>query len=136
MNKSKLYLLLTVVLAAGYAYLITVLIAGEHSKHYVNTCLIKNVTGIPCPSCGSTRSVTSIINGNFTHAFLLNPLGYIVAVIMLIMPFWLLYDVLFKKQSLYNAYTIFETVLKKKKVAIPLVLLIAANWIWNIYKGL
>ncbi len=135
MKKSKLYLLLAVLLAAGYAYLIAVITAQENG-YTINTCIIKNATGIACPSCGSTRSVISIINGNFIYALLLNPLGYIVAAIMLIFPLWLLYDVLLKKQTLYNTYISFETTLKRKQVALPLLLLIAANWIWNIYKGL
>jgi len=66
----------------------------------------------------------------------MNPLGLVVATIMAITPFWLLYDVLLKKNTLYNSYLKTEKVLKIPLIAILLFLLIAANWAWNIHKGL
>jgi hypothetical protein len=136
MKKNKLYLLLAVLLAAGYAYLFATLVSDGHSGHGINTCVIKNTTSYPCPSCGSTRSVISIINGKFSDALLLNPLGYIITLVMLVLPLWLLFDIILSKATLHKSYTVFETTLRKKQVAIPLIILIIANWIWNITKGL
>ena len=39
-------------------------------------CMFRNVTGLPCPFCGSTRSVGNILIGNFNIALQMNPLGY------------------------------------------------------------
>ena len=39
-------------------------------------CMFRNVTGLPCPFCGSTRSVGNILIGNFNFALHMNPLGY------------------------------------------------------------
>ena len=39
-------------------------------------CMFRNVTGLPCPFCGSTRSVGNILIGNFNIALHMNPLGY------------------------------------------------------------
>ena len=39
-------------------------------------CLFRNVTGLPCPFCGSTRSVGHILQGEFSAALQSNPLGY------------------------------------------------------------
>ena len=40
-------------------------------------CLFRNLTGLPCPFCGSTRAVGNIVHGNFIEALYLNPLGYV-----------------------------------------------------------
>ena len=39
-------------------------------------CLFRNITGLPCPFCGSTRSVGHILQGEFSAALYSNPLGY------------------------------------------------------------
>ena len=129
-------MLLAILLAAGYAYLYAALVFDEHSGHTINTCVIKNVTGYPCPSCGSTRSVISILNGNFTEGLLLNPLGYVIATVMLVLPIWLIFDMALGKATLHKAYKKSEAALRKKPVAIILIIIIIANWIWNITKGL
>lgn len=56
--------------------------------------------------------------------------------LMVIVPVWLLYDVISKKDTLYSNYRKFENTIKIRWVAIVLILLILANWIWNIQKGL
>lgn len=37
-------------------------------------CVLHNVTGWPCPGCGSTRAVRDLLHGNLAAAFLHNPL--------------------------------------------------------------
>ena len=37
-------------------------------------CLVKQLTGIPCPSCGSTRAVMSLMRFHFWESVLYNPL--------------------------------------------------------------
>jgi hypothetical protein len=135
MTRNRLYLFLFLALLAGYGYLLWML--NVHAPHQsVSICLFKNVTGIACPSCGVTRSVLFVLHGNIKQAVLLNPLGLLTAALMAILPFWLLYDLVFKKDSLHQTYLRTESVLKKKQVAIPLIILLLVNWSWNIYKGL
>jgi len=38
------------------------------------SCAFKMLTGIPCPTCGSTRSVVHLANGDIFAAFMMNPL--------------------------------------------------------------
>jgi hypothetical protein len=37
-------------------------------------CVFRGLTGIPCPTCGATRSVVHLSHGNFLSAFTMNPL--------------------------------------------------------------
>ena len=37
-------------------------------------CLVHEVTGIPCPSCGTTRGMGSLIHGHLVSAVCFNPL--------------------------------------------------------------
>lgn len=91
---------------------------------------------MPCPSCGSTRSIVSLIEGNFVEALKINPLGLIVAAIMLFTPLWIVVDLIRKKNSLFDFYKKSEGYLKKPRYAFPLVFLVLINWVWNIVKGL
>lgn len=135
MKKNRLYLILSIAVLAGYAWLAWS-INQEHEHTAFTPCIIKTVTGIPCPSCGTTRSLLAIAGGHLTTAVLINPLGLFAAGLLITLPFWLLYDVVFAKSTLYKSYIGFENTLKIKPVAITLIALVMANWIWNIYKGL
>ncbi len=42
-------------------------------------CPIRLLTGIPCPACGTTRSIGALCEGKFTESWRLNPLGYFIA---------------------------------------------------------
>ncbi len=99
-------------------------------------CFIKHATNIPCPSCGSTRSVLSLIKGDFDKALMINPLGYILVAIMLLLPIWIFIDVVLNKKTLLDFYKKSESYLQRPQYSIPLILLVIINWIWNITKGL
>lgn len=47
-------------------------------------CIFKMVTGIPCPSCGMTRSYISLLHGNIYKAFFYHPL-FLIPIILFIM---------------------------------------------------
>jgi hypothetical protein len=136
MPRNRLYLLFAFGLMAGYGWMYWTLFAHKHYSAAFTPCVFKSVTGIACPSCGSTRAVSLIVNGQLTESILVNPLGIVVAAILLFFPLWLLYDLLLKKDSLYNSYKYFEQVLKIKWVAVIITGLILINWAWNINKGL
>ncbi len=99
-------------------------------------CLIKQLTNIPCPSCGSTRAILSLLHGDVTRAFYWNPFGFIILGILFISPFWIIHDLIKRKQSLFLYFKEAEFFIRKKTLAIPLIMLVALNWFWNIYKGL
>lgn len=132
-SRNKLYGLLISGCVVGYVWIFFNL-AKKSVEHGV--CLIKHITNVPCPSCGTTRSILSIVKGEILHGLYLNPFGFILILILIILPMWVGYDVLKKNNSLLRFYGKTETFLKQKKIAIPSILFVVANWFWNIYKGL
>jgi hypothetical protein len=75
--------------------------------------MLKNITGSPCPSCGTTRAIQLLLNN-----------------------IWIVFDLLFKKESFYKYYQKAECIIRSKWVAILLIILVIVNWIWNIKKEL
>jgi len=136
LNRKKLYSILLISCAAGYIWLIygvTSDLSGTGKTSDV--CLFKHVTDIPCPSCGSTRSVIALLHADFFQAVYINPLGIVVAMIMLIAPVWTVVDLITKKGTLFNFYCKLETIIRRPAIAIPLIALVLLNWIWNSSKG-
>jgi hypothetical protein len=136
MKKKSLHLLLIGFCLLSYGWLFTNLQFNSSLVASGSICIFKNVTSLPCPACGTTRSVMSIYQGNISQAALYNPLGFLAVIILIIVPFWMLYDVISGKSSLFNAYYKMELQLKSKLIAIPLIGIVLVNWIWNIMKGL
>ncbi|MFP9100740.1 DUF2752 domain-containing protein [Flavobacterium sp. RHBU_24] len=135
MSRSRLYLLLGTLTIVGYVYLAYSLFSHNHSG--ITVCPIKNITGIPCPSCGTTRAVIAIIYGHFSKAAFINPLGYLAAAFMAVLPLWLLHDLILQKDTLRVSYATMENYIKGSKLIIVVAAcLMLTNWIWNIYKGL
>tara|TARA_B110000503_G_C7078306_1_gene383962 strand:- start:517 stop:903 length:387 start_codon:yes stop_codon:yes gene_type:complete len=120
----------------GYTWLYYNVAIKPAEGKQVEVCLIKYHLNIPCPSCGSTRSIISMLKGDFNGALKKNPFGYLIAIIMIIIPPWIITDTIKGTKTLFNFYLKAETYLKKRKIVIPLILIVIINWIWNITKGL
>jgi hypothetical protein len=41
-------------------------------------CIVQHLTGIPCPACGITRSLDSLLRGEISPAWAFNPCGWLV----------------------------------------------------------
>jgi hypothetical protein len=133
-ERNKLYAVIFIACIIGYIWLYFWLF--NHNNKTFDVCFIKRITNIPCPSCGSTRSIISLANGNLTEAFLINPIGYIVAIIMIVAPIWIALDLIVQRKTLFEFFLKIESTLKRPKYAFPLILLLISNWIWNITKEL
>jgi len=136
LDRNKLYSILLVACLVGYIWLYFSITNNITENISVEVCIIKYLTNIPCPSCGSTRSLISLTNGDFIGALSFNPIGYLIATIMLIAPIWVIVDTINRTKTLFDFYLKIETYLKRPKIAIPLIMLVIINWIWNITKGL
>lgn len=134
MTKNNLYIIVLLACFSGYLYLILTNNYSENGQ--ISVCMIKNATGYACPSCGTTRAVQLLFNRDLKGSLAFNPFGFMVSFAMLVLPFWVVFDLVTKRQTFYKAYKKTVIFLKQKKVAIPLIILVVLNWIWNIYKEL
>jgi len=58
-------------------------------------CPFRLITGMPCPTCGTTRAIGSLLLGNVSESVRLNPLG----LLLVITTLWFI----FSPSSLMNA---------------------------------
>lgn len=134
MTKKSLYVLSAVGCIAGYIWL---LISFLYPGHGVwSGCLVKQLFHIPCPACGSTRAVLAIIHGDMKEAFFLNPNGFLLVILLVTLPLWMLADFLLKKESYYDFYKKVDKVFIHSYVFLLFIFLVLSNWCWNICKGL
>ena len=42
---------------------------------HLRPCVFRSLTGIPCPTCGTTRAATAFLNGDLLTALAVNPLA-------------------------------------------------------------
>ena len=134
-GNNKLYLVLGTACLAGYVWLyLNVSMPRAVGDPRAEVCLMKHLTDVPCPSCGSTTSPMAMLNGNVSEALYWNPLGIVLLLGLLAIPLWIGHDWWTGKRTLPVFYKKTEALLQKKTVAVPLVLLILINWVWNILK--
>lgn len=134
MNRNSLYILLAGLSFAGYVWL-SWNVASDSATP--TACMFKAVTHVPCPSCGTTRALVLLANGDVRGSLLVNPLGILIGLSLTIIPIWLVADTVRRSDSLFRWYGRLELLLARSKwLSIPLIALVLFNWIWNITKGL
>jgi len=136
MTKRKLYTILAGLSLAGYVWLGWNFIEDSAHSAAPSVCLFKEVTGLPCPSCGTTRSMLLLVHGQLRESFMMNPFGMMLALALVIIPLWMMADVLRGSGSFYIRYTRMEYLLSHNKLlAVCAAAIVALNWFWNITKG-
>jgi hypothetical protein len=93
-------------------------------------CTFKQITGLPCPSCGGTRALGRLAALDLQGAFAMNPLAVALAAVVLL---WALSDLVLlpRRQSL-------RLELRDDlgfPVRVAVVLLAAANWAYLVLAG-
>lgn len=132
MKRRTFYRLTAVLSLLGYAWLARACVhPGGGSP-----CLFRWLTGLPCPSCGATRALRTLLQGDVWQALAVNPLGLVLAALLAVVPVWLLADAVRRRSSLHRCYLRVEAALHRRAVFVPLAFIFVANWIWNILKGL
>lgn len=130
----QFYLLTITLLISGWVWLLY----NTYNSHIASghtLCFVRNVTGYPCPACGTTNAVQTILDGSFKEALFINPLGYIALLALLFLPFAALVDLISGRRYVYSLYTNFDKQLKQHPLLlIIIILLLLINWIWNLYK--
>jgi hypothetical protein len=78
-------------------------------------CVLRTLTGVPCPLCGMTRGVTAVVHGQLGHAAMLNPGSFVVvAAAVLLLVQW-----------------------RTQRIVVPvwaIVSLLAVLWSWQLFK--
>jgi Protein of unknown function (DUF2752) len=87
------------------------------------SCVFRAFTGIPCPTCGATRSLVHLANGNLSASFSMNPAIALLTFAALLM---LAYDVatLFSGSRISLSLTPREATLTRAGAVVVLL----ANW--------
>lgn len=131
-SRGRLYSLLLLLSAGGYFWL---LVSNDSSKIFGwNGCLFRFLFHIPCPSCGTTRAVHAVFQGEWLQSLYYNPLGILLVVLMVVVPVWIVIDLLKGSSSFLHAYRLIEKKLQRWPYAIIGILAILINWIWNLVK--
>ena len=132
----KFYYFTSSFLVIGLGWMSWNLFCFQQTKPGLQICVLKNTVGLPCPSCGTTRSVLHLLHGDLSTALLMNPFGIFALLGMVVLPFWILYDYLNAKRTLWTYYLQFINTFSNKKFSLFVIVLVLLNWIWNIQKGL
>ncbi|MDT8300277.1 MAG: DUF2752 domain-containing protein [Sedimentisphaerales bacterium] len=96
-----------------------------HLDRPVVLCLIKRCTGIPCPTCGFTRGLLSLLHGNITQAWLYNPLLFSVLS--------LFFTAAAARIILARSLRIYLTNTERKIAWILSFVLLFTNWVYVIF---
>lgn len=136
-REKSFYAFIAVFCLAGYAWLFynLLIVRHLHDGSFAGVCLFKHMTSLPCPSCGSTQSVILLLQGRFLDALYRNPMGFIIISGLAVVPPWIACDFLLKSNTLHAFYLRMESMIRTRWVTISAIILILANWVWNIIKG-
>ena len=85
-NAGVLWLLLSGVFAASLLLPLPAPATGKIA-HLPSVCLFYNLTGLPCPGCGLTRSFVCLGHGRFWEALHWHPLGPVIYLLFFVI--WL-----------------------------------------------
>lgn len=95
-------------------------------------CIFKLLTGIPCPGCGTVRSLQLLVHGDVVGSVLTNPLGLLLSLLAVAALVLVIRDAIRNDDLLYrlmhHRWPVWALV--------AVVLLTVANEWWNIAKGL
>jgi hypothetical protein len=92
-------------------------------------CLFHAVTGLPCLTCGSTRSMLEILRGDFLGAIRWNPLAFIAFCTLVIFD---LYAVVTLAGGTARVRIVEWTLVEKKAARITAVVVLVLNWAYLI----
>lgn len=124
LNLPLIYFAVAAVLAAG-AFVIFYL---ERVPYF--PCVFKEITGVPCPTCGSTRLVGHFFRLDFTESLLSNPLLFLAGAAASV---WFAYGfyMLFSGRKIKITFTRGE----RRFLLWSGVILFILNWVYLILAG-
>ena len=94
-------------------------------------CAFKTITGLPCPTCGVTRTIIALSRGDVDRALFLNPLATIACAAGLLYLLYAAAVLALRLPRLRPAVSAAAA----RRVRIGAVAVLAANWLWLIATG-
>jgi Protein of unknown function (DUF2752) len=95
-------------------------------------CPLHAVTGLPCPTCGSTRAASALVHGHLTAALAWNPL---MTLVLTGVALYVLYAAVVVMGNLPRLCWMLPTPNESRWIRIGVVLLLAANWGYLLLAG-
>ena len=90
-------------------------------------CLFRDVTGVPCPTCGGTRMMMALGRGDVLAALQWNPL---LLLVMTLSAAWLFIRIVLQRRIAMRC-----SVAQRRVLWIIAALLFVANWVWLIARA-
>ncbi len=131
-NKKRPYFIFLISLFISYYLILTANFPS--TDNHTSYCIFHNLTGYPCPACGTGRGMILMRYGHFHEALMVNPLAYLVFVFSAISTVWLIADLISGNETYFKAFR--HKLSIKPITAIILFILVLLNWYWNIQKEL
>jgi hypothetical protein len=129
-NRIQRNLLSMSVIAGGYVFLYLLsLLDADYSG---TLCLVKNITGYPCPGCGMGRASIELFKGNLRESLHFHWWAIPLHAALITSFFWLLRDTIKNSDSFFKAV---NRPLSLKILALIFVLVII-NWIRALSLGI
>jgi len=130
-TRKYFYLLLILLSIISILWVIINFLTFNKTDYSLTICTLKNISGLPCASCGVTRSVLAFFSGNVGKAFFYNPIGIPMAIAIVILPGCIAYDLTTQKYNLYKKY---NTLNFNLITWLSIITLFILAWAWNLYK--
>ncbi len=101
---SKIKTMLQLELGILFLVLIILIITKTKFVHLMPNCLVNTYFGILCPSCGGTRCVINLLQGNFAQSFLYHPVFFITIIYLILVNILYIVNSFKKKEILTFLY--------------------------------
>jgi hypothetical protein len=92
------------------------------------SCVFRGLFNIPCPTCGATRSLVHLSQGELTSALAVNPIIAIVLTFAIFFFFYSLITLMFD----FRRIRFIMTEREKNAARVAAVLLLLLQWVWLI----
>lgn len=90
-------------------------------------CIFHSLTGLPCLTCGATRSAYQFFHGHLVASFLFNPLAFVAYCAVIVFDLYALVILVTRTPRLrFGKFSRIEKLLARAAV----IVLLAANWIY------
>lgn len=101
---SKIKKMLKLELGILFLVLIIFIIVKNNLINIMPKCLINTYLGILCPSCGGTRCVINLVQGNFKQSFLYHPVFFVTIIYLMLVNILYIVNSFRKKEILTVLY--------------------------------